>query len=243
MIGGFMKRLFILLPMLIITLLAFYGCHRPGCKPCKASTEPEAQQIISNASDDILTYPVGFYFDATPTSGTCWYYDNMCVSTPAEANAYFDFINTSNARNYSVLSDRETDKYYERTWDKNPPLADRIFKCTYIGFDLQDLTMIYTLKTVTNSSVKEFAEFWMFHQYCLNEYHTYDTIRDILSSTMAEDTDSYISSITYTTYFNGGDWCMCETATAYEQITKVNKSTGVITWETPALLRYYYSGR
>jgi hypothetical protein len=231
-----MKKYTIIFVIIAVISSFLYSCHRI-VNNCKTSTEPEAKDILARAQDNVFSYPAGFYVEETPTAETCFNYCG-CANSVTEADAYFDYSNTVNARNYTVLSERETNKYYERTWNITPSFRERTFKCSYFEWDCY--TGMPTLKSVTSAGVKEFSEYWLLNEQCYPDY-TYN-VNDILSSEINEDATNYISTIEYFYFFHAVDWDMCDGANVDELVTAVNKTGGTVTMRVNKFIKSYYTG-
>lgn len=181
-------------------------------------------------SYDYLNHPLS---DTNPLSGK---HEYLCVNSSSEARQNWDdYIKGS--RGKIELIESESHMYFDVTGvdvasnGYSDTYRYRNFKCAYLKF-LQweeesssifaigfDATLSY--RPIDSSSVKEFFEYlWLIPNYNMGG-------AKVLSSFVEDTEGEYVHNMYYTGMI-GGDWGLCDKLFLVEQISRVDKATGVV---------------
>ena len=237
-----MKKYSILLATIFL-LFAGSSCAT-RCGNCEKSYDPETNSMLQAVMNTNSTYPADFYVNTSPLAASLATVDCGCANSVSEADAYFDYTNTQNARNYTPLSETETAKYYERVWTASPgTFIERLHKCAYLNMDCISGAM-YMASTPTADSVKEFAEYWFFNGTSIAWEIKNDTVFHIISSNVVEYSDHFESTVRFV-YYQKPSTNTCEGAVEVTGTILILKSDNSITGFSygygPG--KMYYSGK
>ncbi len=239
----------LLLSLLIVAQLTLSGCDILSSSRTKPrSAEPQTgytdQQLIALAYSD-YKFPDDFYQEEL--RGGAIYYVNtvsvlplherkniwieFCAEDRDQAFAWSESSSANSAYYRELVSENETEKYYEfrRVYTERPNdvILSRAHKCSYIdrsavdNFLHSDTLGVFAQRPITSVAVKELAEYIYF----VNTYNigNYKALKSV-----SEEDESSFSQVIYQVNVQYGDFGLCDNIALGKVTYTVDRITGVI---------------
>ncbi|MBN1397600.1 MAG: hypothetical protein JXA06_06180 [Bacteroidetes bacterium] len=189
-------------------------------------------------------YPQGFYQeDVTNCSiyyentisimplrqrGTKWY--ELCTEDHNQARAWSDSSNANGSTWRVVVSERETEKYFEfkRSDSSAWSLLSRVHKCSYLDRSMFDrlnpgsILGVFQKRPILASDVKILIEYLWF-------VDNYEIGGSKVLTSIVQDMESVYQILITETRVSYGDFGLHDNITVYESIYSVSKFDGTIT--------------
>ena len=237
---------------ILIAAAMLYGCSHsiepnPVVPPPPAISDSTqlTDQVVLQAVYSTYKYPEGFYSENTDTGSI--YYENTISILPvsqrtdhwfelstddsAQARAWSDSGAVNSSYYRSIVSFRETEKYFEfkRVRDGYPAdvLLDRVHKSSYIDRSMYDrlnpgnTICVFNYRPLDDLSFKTLVEYlWYYDNYQLAGAKVlYVHLKDVGNS---------IVLTMFTTSVDYGDWGMHDAISLNRLIYTVDKSSGSV---------------
>lgn len=161
----------------------------------------------------------------------------LCTNSIETAREWSDSSSKYSAYYRDLVSERETEKYYEfrRVYSIHPNelILSRVHKCSYLDRSMYDffkkegIIGIFTKNNFAKNDVKELIEYIWFVEH-------YEIGGKVYQSTIKENRTEYIHSI-YEIRITYGDWDMKDAISLIKNTFYVDKTSGKITYQSQIL--------
>ena len=224
---------------LVSLVAAGLSCNKDGDLTQTVNEDQILQMVYSS-----YKYPQGFYQEELTKSSI--YYENsvsvkpmqqretywveLCTNDHDQARAWSDSSNAYSSASRVVVSERETEKYFEfKRSDSSPwSLLSRVHKKSYLDRSMYDrfhpgpILGTYMKRPILSSDVKSLIEYiWFVENY---EFYGAKVV-----SVDAKESESAHQILIIETRVSGGDFGLRDMITVYESTYSVNKLDGAIT--------------